>query len=266
MAPEKEKACPPRREVEPGTYQVTEAVPDDWELTSVTCDDKDSSGDKGSGTATFIVDPGEQVTCTFANTHDDVADPPGTLVVAQETAPPGDPTVFTYTGDVAGQICDGERIVQGGLKAGTYTARFVERFLNTDSRELARAIDALGDISHLRVDGFYQSVWQHIFFAEPGDLLLVLHVADVDRRVAKQARHTRTNLVVLHHVDAVGSGFAQHAANVVGHAPAVGDTEQKDPLAGQLQEIHEHDSPGGSSAYRLHKAATAGRGSMATAR
>ena len=76
--------------------------------------------------------PGEAVTCTFTTTHDDIPNPPGTLVVAQETvrtgdaqkrARAGDATLFTYTGDVAGQISDGQRIVQGGLKAGTYTSQ-----------------------------------------------------------------------------------------------------------------------------------------------
>jgi plastocyanin len=52
--------------VEPGVYSVTETVPDGWDLTGIVCDDEDSSG--SGSTATFNVDAGEDVTCTFTNT------------------------------------------------------------------------------------------------------------------------------------------------------------------------------------------------------
>jgi hypothetical protein len=35
-----------------------------------------------------------------------------------------------------------------------------------------RAIRGLGDVAHLSVPGYYQSVWQHILFAAPGDPVL----------------------------------------------------------------------------------------------
>jgi hypothetical protein len=54
--------------VVPGTYTSTETVPDDWVLTSISCDDSDSSGNTGSGVATFNIIAGENVTCTFTNT------------------------------------------------------------------------------------------------------------------------------------------------------------------------------------------------------
>ena len=53
----------------PGTYTSTEVVPDDWDLTKITCDDGSSltpsSGDTTTETATFKLDPGETVKCTF---------------------------------------------------------------------------------------------------------------------------------------------------------------------------------------------------------
>jgi hypothetical protein len=55
-------------DVAPGQYTSTETVPAGWALTDITCDDADSSGDLGSGTATFVVGAGESVTCVFTNT------------------------------------------------------------------------------------------------------------------------------------------------------------------------------------------------------
>ncbi|WP_400996063.1 hypothetical protein [Agromyces sp. GXQ0307] len=48
-------------DLDPGTYDVTETVPDYWNLISATCDD-------GSDPASIGLSPGETVTCTF---HDD---------------------------------------------------------------------------------------------------------------------------------------------------------------------------------------------------
>ena len=50
------------------TFYVTENDPgSDWRLSSVVCDDSDSSGSTLTGTATFKVAAGENVTCTFTN-------------------------------------------------------------------------------------------------------------------------------------------------------------------------------------------------------
>jgi hypothetical protein len=107
----------------PGYHTVREVVPADWHLTAIVCDDNDSTGDPGSGVATFLVEHGERVTCTFTNTHDDVVNPPGTIVVAKETMPDGDPAEFTFQGDAAGTISDGQHILISGLKAGTYISK-----------------------------------------------------------------------------------------------------------------------------------------------
>ena len=50
----------------PGTYSSTETVPAGWDLTSIVCDDNNSSG--AGATATFELDSGETVKCTFTNT------------------------------------------------------------------------------------------------------------------------------------------------------------------------------------------------------
>jgi uncharacterized surface anchored protein len=54
--------------VVPGTYVVNETAKDGWNLTDLSCDDDDSVGSVGQSKATFNVQPGETVTCTFENT------------------------------------------------------------------------------------------------------------------------------------------------------------------------------------------------------
>lgn len=51
----------------PGNYSSIETIPDGWELTGITCDDADSSGDTGTATANVVLDAGETVTCVFNN-------------------------------------------------------------------------------------------------------------------------------------------------------------------------------------------------------
>ncbi len=76
--------------VAPGTYSVSETVPAGWDLTSIACDDTDSTGDVASATATFHVSPGETVTCTFTNTKR------GTIIVDKVTDPSADPQSFAF--------------------------------------------------------------------------------------------------------------------------------------------------------------------------
>ena len=52
--------------VDPGTYTVSESPLPGWTLTSISCNDDNSSG--SGNTATFQVETGEIVTCTFTNT------------------------------------------------------------------------------------------------------------------------------------------------------------------------------------------------------
>lgn len=55
------------KEVSAGTYTVTETPLAGWDLTGLTCDDNNSSGN--GNVATFNVEPGETVKCTFTNTQ-----------------------------------------------------------------------------------------------------------------------------------------------------------------------------------------------------
>jgi plastocyanin len=100
----------------PGTYHSTEVVPSGWQLGSISCDDSNSSGDTSTATATFHVEPGETVTCTFVDRR------PATIIVKKVTDPNPDPTnsSFTFTGDAAGSIGNGQSITVGNLAPGTY--------------------------------------------------------------------------------------------------------------------------------------------------
>ncbi len=55
----------------PGTYTSTETVPAGWDLVDIQCDDGASAtpslGDVNTTTATFNVDPGEDINCAFTN-------------------------------------------------------------------------------------------------------------------------------------------------------------------------------------------------------
>jgi hypothetical protein len=55
------------KDVLPGTYSATESAATGWELSSITCDDTNSTGNTTTRTASFDVQPGETVTCTFVN-------------------------------------------------------------------------------------------------------------------------------------------------------------------------------------------------------
>ena len=56
------------KDVEPGTYTVSETALAGWTLTDITCNDNNST-DAGN-TATFNVEAGETVRCVFTNTKD----------------------------------------------------------------------------------------------------------------------------------------------------------------------------------------------------
>lgn len=80
----------------PGTYTSTEASKAGWDLTSVSCDDASSatvsSGSVSTRTATFKVDPGETVTCTFTNRERGHAN----LVKTVNGQPPSGSQAFTF--------------------------------------------------------------------------------------------------------------------------------------------------------------------------
>ncbi|NEZ05037.1 DUF3494 domain-containing protein, partial [Wenzhouxiangella sp. XN201] len=102
--------------VDPGTYTSTETLPAGWDLTSIVCDDSDSTGNTGTATATFNVAADEAVRCVFTNTQR------GTIVVEKQTLPDGSPDAFTFTGNAAGEISDGQQITVGNLVPGNYSS------------------------------------------------------------------------------------------------------------------------------------------------
>jgi LPXTG-motif cell wall-anchored protein len=91
----------------PGTYSVSETVPAGWDLTSATCSD-------GSPVNAIDLAAGETVTCTFTNTKR------GSITIAKETIPDGDPALFDFVGDLTGQIGDGGSFTVGNLQPGSY--------------------------------------------------------------------------------------------------------------------------------------------------
>ena len=102
----------------PGTYTVTEAERTFWDLVSIVCDDADSAGNPETLTATFRVDPGEIVKCTFTNQKQ------GDITVFKQTIPDGSQQSFAFAAsyDQDGfSLTDGQSNWSGGLTPGTYS-------------------------------------------------------------------------------------------------------------------------------------------------
>ncbi len=101
----------------PGTYSVTELVPTSWTLSSITCNDDDSSGDIGTprrpswwrrrGRHLHVHQHGRP------RFHHD----------RKATDPSPDPTStsFRFSGDVVGSIGNGQQLTSGDLPPGTYS-------------------------------------------------------------------------------------------------------------------------------------------------
>ncbi|MDO8614304.1 MAG: hypothetical protein Q7T33_01030 [Dehalococcoidia bacterium] len=101
-----------------GTYTITETVPTGWSLTGATCVGGPFGPGGGPYTngANIIVSAGDDITCTFNDTKR------GTIIVEKQTNPDGDLQTFTFSGDAAGSISDGQQIVVNNLLPGTYTS------------------------------------------------------------------------------------------------------------------------------------------------
>ena len=100
--------------VDSGTYYSTEASKDGWKLTDLDCDDYDSIEDETNRKATFKVAWGETVTCTFTNTKK------SKIIVKKKTDPSNDySTVFSFSGDLAGSLKNGETLWKY-VEPGTY--------------------------------------------------------------------------------------------------------------------------------------------------
>lgn len=84
----------------PGTYSSTESEPSGWDLTGISCDDTDSTGNLETKTATFNVSAGEVVKCTFRNTER------AHITIQKTTNPDGEPDLFTISASGSGTIYD----------------------------------------------------------------------------------------------------------------------------------------------------------------
>ena len=104
-------------EVLPGVHTVTETVTDGWDLTGIACDDANSTGVTTTGIATFNVEPGETVTCTYTNTKD------GSITIVKD-ADPADDTLFGFDSNELGSFVLSDPTaaseVFSGLQPDTY--------------------------------------------------------------------------------------------------------------------------------------------------
>ncbi len=103
----------------PGEYTSVESVKSGWDLTGISCDDENSSGDTGTRTATFNIEANETVTCTFTNTKK------GHIIVDKITNPGQDPESFTFnttgTGYSGFSLTDASTPNDQELAPGRYT-------------------------------------------------------------------------------------------------------------------------------------------------
>lgn len=81
--------------LQPGTYHSTEQDASGYSLAQIACDDgasaHPSTGDVATRTATFNVDPGEHVTCTFSNSE------LAQIIIKKVTVPSGSAQEFPFT-------------------------------------------------------------------------------------------------------------------------------------------------------------------------
>ena len=90
------------KEVVPGQYAITESVLPGWDLTDLSCNDNNSGG--AGTTATYNVEPGEEVKCTFTNTKR------GKIIVEKLTV--GGDDNFSFTGEINTSLSHGHDSVK----------------------------------------------------------------------------------------------------------------------------------------------------------
>ena len=100
--------------VGPGQYVSTEAAKAGWDLTAVSCDDGNSSGSAANRQATFNVEAGETVTCTFTNTKR------GQVIVKKVMV--GGTDTFNYTGTPSGSISANNGTISASVSAGQHVS------------------------------------------------------------------------------------------------------------------------------------------------
>ena len=98
--------------VAPGQHVSTESAKAGWDLSSIVCDDGNSVGSVGTRAATFNVEAGETVTCTFTNTKQ------GRVIVKKVMV--GGTDRFCYSGTPCGSISVNEGTVSADVAPGQY--------------------------------------------------------------------------------------------------------------------------------------------------
>src|SRR6185503_6015301 len=103
--------------VVPGTYASVEGTKTGWDLTSISCDDGSSTvgstGNVSTRTATFNVEAGETVTCTFTNTKH------GSVIVKKVMV--GGTDTFSYTGTPNGSISVNNGTIDQEVSPGAFS-------------------------------------------------------------------------------------------------------------------------------------------------
>lgn len=108
--------------VVPNQYVSTESEKTGWTLDSIVCDDRNSTGDTQARTATFNVEAGETVTCTFTNTKDATL----TLVKTVTIDNGGGAAATAWTLGAAGPtnisgVTGSPAVTSATVNSGTYT-------------------------------------------------------------------------------------------------------------------------------------------------
>lgn len=100
-----------------GAYTFTEQPVAGWKLTAIDCNGGSAvTTDTATGLATIDLQPGENVTCTYANSKD------ATITVSKTAVGGSGGETFAFSGPPAltGSIGDGQSL-SGGFAAGTYS-------------------------------------------------------------------------------------------------------------------------------------------------
>jgi plastocyanin len=106
--------------VSPGDYSVTESAAPGWDLYSIECNDSNSSGNTSARTATFKVEAGETVTCTFTNK------PLTNITVsASSQVPGGTNSTITCEPSYGPEVGGNPTLSLTNLQTGTYKCQIV---------------------------------------------------------------------------------------------------------------------------------------------
>lgn len=114
----------------PGTYTVSESIPDGWALVDISCT-TGGTGDLTTATATYTVASGDSVTCTYTNTN------VGTIIVAKATDTATEDRFDFTVGEDSFDLGSGESI-ELDLPSGIYT--ITEDLLLLDGWDLASIV------------------------------------------------------------------------------------------------------------------------------